>query len=355
METMTIYRCPNCGGEIKYDSEQQKLACPYCDTTFDIDVMESYNRQFNENKEDKMDWKSEEKEIFVDDSLVVFSCQHCGGQIIGNEQTIATTCPYCNSPVIMDRNISKQLKPDYVIPFKLDKDDAKNKLQEFFKDKPFLPKDFKEGSILDEIKGIYVPFWLYSCLADVKQQYKATREHHYSDSRYNYTETSYYALVREGTIEFNNVPVDGSSKIDDQFMQSIEPFDFKEAVDFNSGYLAGYFADRYDENSKVSEKKANSRIRNTTNNVFKNTTNQYHSCILENSSIEFKNKEVDYYLLPVWILNVNWNNKMYPMMMNGQTGKFIGDLPADMKQFWKTVAKITAIVALIIFVFLSVK
>lgn len=351
---MIVYRCPNCGGEIKFDSDKQKLSCPYCDTVFDIETLIEYQNQCQEVKDDKIDWQVKNShDIFIDDSLVMYSCKNCGGEIIGNNQTVATNCPYCNSPVIMDKNISDQLKPDYVIPFKLDKEDAKAKLQEFFKDKPFLPKSFKEDSMLDEIKGIYVPFWIYNCTADVKQQYKATRESYYSDGKYNYTETNYYSLIREGTVEFSNVPVDGSSKIDDEFMQSIEPFDFNEAVDFNSGYLAGYLADKYDENSKIGETKANSRIRNSTNEVFKACVSGYNHKILENSSIELKDKKVDYYFLPVWILNLSWNNKIYPLMMNGQTGKLVGDLPADKKEFWKSVVRNTIIATLIIIIFSS--
>ena len=351
METMIVYRCPNCGGEIKFDSDKQKLACPYCDSVFEIATLKEYQKQYQEIKEDEMAWDEiADHDVFSDDSISVYSCENCGGEIIGNSQTVATTCPYCNSPVIMNKNVSNQLKPDYVIPFKLDKEDAKAKLQEFFKGKPFLPKTFKTNSTLDEIKGIYVPFWIYNCTADVKQQYRATKTRHYSDSRYDYTETKYYSLIREGNIEFNNVPVDGSSKIDDEFMQSIEPFDFNEAVDFDSAYLAGYLADRYDENSKVSESKANSRIRNSTNTIFKNCISGYDHKILENSSIELKNKKITYYFLPVCILNLSWDDKIYPLMMNGQTGKLIGDLPADKKEFWKVVARNTIIITLVIFV-----
>lgn len=354
METMTVYRCPCCGGEIQFDSEQQKLACPYCETTFEVETLKSYESQRQGIKEDQMDWQSENSyEVLDDDSLVNYSCQHCGGEIIGNQQTIATTCPYCSSPVIMNENVSNQLRPNYVIPFKLDKKEAKIKLQEFFHGKPFLPKSFQKDSKLEEIKGIYVPFWVYSCMADVKQQYKASKVRHYSDSEYDYVETKYYSVVREGVVEFDNVPVDGSSKIDDEFMQSIEPFDFKEAVDFNSGYLAGYFADKYDENSNTSEKKANTRIKNTTNVIFANSVKGYCNKILENSSIDLKNKQVDYYLLPVWILNLSYKDKTYPLVLNGQTGKLIGDLPADMKQFWLSVVVIGLIIAVIMMVLLS--
>lgn len=354
MTTMTVYRCPCCGGEISFNSDNQKLVCPYCDTAFEVETLRMYDKQLQELQEDEMEWSDVfEHDTLDNEGIIMYSCENCGGEIIGNKETIATSCPYCGSPVIMNKNVSGQLRPNYVIPFKLDSKDAKEQLLNFFKGKAFLPRNFKNASTLDEIKGIYVPFWTYHCLADVKQQYKATRISHYSDDEYHYTKTKYYSLTREGTVEFNNVPVDGSSKIDDEYMQSIEPFNFNEAVDFNTAYLAGYFADKYDEDSKTSEPKANKRIKNSTEGIFSSTVTGYSTSQIEHSTIQLKNKHVDYYLLPVWILNLKWNDKIYCLMMNGQTGKLIGDLPADMKLFWKSVLIITAISAIIIYIILG--
>lgn len=42
-------------------------------------------------------------------------------------------------------------------------------------------------------------------------------------SKYNYTETCFYAIIRSGTLTFERVPVDGSSKMPDDLMESIEP------------------------------------------------------------------------------------------------------------------------------------
>ena len=354
MDTMTIYRCPSCGGEISFDSSEQKLVCPYCDTSFEVETLKEYEKQLLSQQDDKMDWQVEQdSELLEDENIIMYTCENCGGQIIGDRETIATSCPYCSSPIIMNKNVEGQLRPDYVIPFKLNKNDAKKQLLAHFKGKPFLPKNFKEDSKLDEVKGIYVPFWAFNCRVDAKQQYRATKVSHYSDRNYNYTKTKHYLITREGTVDFDGVPVDGSSKIDDEYMQSIEPFNYQDAVSFEMAYLAGYFADKYDEDSTVCEPKANQRIKTTTENVFAGTVNGYTTKIIERSNLNLENKHVDYYLLPVWILNLKWNGKIYPMMMNGQTGKLIGDLPADMKQFWIFTAIVFVIVTLVFLVVLT--
>lgn len=355
MSEMTIYRCPCCRGEISFNSDQQKLVCPYCDTSFEIETLEQYNNELNKKLKNKMDWnKVKKNDTFEDQDIIVYTCKNCGGQIVGDINTIATSCPYCDSPVVLDENVTGQFIPDYIIPFQFDKEDAKKKLYFYFNDKNFVSRAFKKESSLDEIKGIYVPFWIYHCQANISQQYRTTKNRYYSDHDYDYTETKHYLSLREGTIQFDNVPVDGSSKISDEYMQSLEPFDFSQAVEFRQAYLAGYFADKYDEDAQSSEKKVNKRIQNTSKEMFKLTVSHFSSADLEKSQIELENKQIDYYLLPVWILNITWNKETYVFMMNGQTGKMIGDVPTDMKLFWRYVAIVTFVVGFVVLIFLQV-
>ena len=105
--------------------------------------------------------------------------------------------------------------------------------------KKLLPKIFKDQNHIDEIRGIYVPFWLFDTEADANIRYRGTRTRFWSDSRYDYTETSFYLINRGGSIGFEKVPVDGDSKIPDDLMESIEPFEISEAVAFQPAYLAG--------------------------------------------------------------------------------------------------------------------
>ena len=198
-----------------------------------------------------------------------------------------------------------------------------------------LHKGFKDENHIDEIKGVYVPFWLYEADADAKFRYRATRIRTWSDSNYDYTDTSYYALIREGHIGYEKVPVDGSSKIDDELMQSIEPFDITQAIDFDSAVLSGFMANRYDQDADSLANIANERIKQTTVNAFNATVMGYNSVICEHSSIRLNNGKVIYALLPVWILSTSWKDENYIFAMNGQTGKFVGNLPCDNGVYFK--------------------
>ena len=182
---------------------------------------------------------------------------------------------------------------------------------------------------IDEIKGVYVPFWLFDTDVDAKVRYKATKIRTWSDSDYNYTQTSYYMVHRGGSVGFEYVPVDGSTKMADDLMESIEPYDFKDAVDFQTAYLAGYLADKYDVNAEESIGHANRRIRQSTEDAFRATVKGYSGVVVENSNVRLENSRVKYALYPVWILNTTWQGKKYRFAMNGQTGKFVGNLPTD--------------------------
>ena len=269
------------------------------------------------------------------DSLRVYGCKQCGGEIVADETTGATHCPYCGNPVVLTGHFAGLLKPDLVIPFKVDKKAAIAALQNHYKGKLLLPRVFKDQNHIEEVKGLYVPVWLFDTDADAFVQYRATRNRTWSDSEYNYTETSYYAVLRSGGIGFENVPVDGSTKMDDTLMESIEPFDISGAVPFKTAYLPGYLADKYDVDAASSIERANQRIKQSTEDAFRSTVMGYSSVTTENSNIHLQNGKARYALYPVWILNTDWNGKKFTFAINGQTGKIAGDLPMDKGAFWK--------------------
>lgn len=333
------YKCPCCGGAIGFDTQVQKMKCPYCDTEFEMETLRQYDEELKGDAEaEDIKWETGEGNEWTEaetEGLRVYVCKSCAGEIVGDETLAATLCPYCNNPVVMMGQFKGDLKPDYVIPFKLSKEKAMEGLKNHLKGKALLPKSFKSESRIKEIKGIYVPFWLFEADADARVRYKCTRVRHWSDSNYNYTETKHYSVRRSGGIGFNRIPVDGSSKMADDLMESIEPFEFSDAVDFQTAYLAGYLADKYDVDAKQSVERANDRVRKSTEAVFRDTVEGYTTVTPESTNIKLKNGKAKYALYPVWLLNSTYKDKTYTFAMNGQTGKFVGDLPTDWGAFWR--------------------
>ena len=264
MGNLQEYKCPCCGGAIEFNSKLQKMKCPYCDTEFEIETLQGYEKELQNEQSDDMTWETSAGSEWQEgeaEGLRVYTCKSCGGEIVADANTAATSCPYCNNPIVMTGQFEGSLRPDYVIPFKLDKKAAKEGLMKHLSGKRLLPKIFKDQNHIDEIKGVYVPFWLFDTDAEAHIRYRATKVRSWSDSEYDYTETKHYMIHRGGTVGFERIPVDGSSKMPDDLMESIEPFDFKEAVKFQMPYLAGYLADKYDVSEEESVGRANKRVK----------------------------------------------------------------------------------------------
>lgn len=364
MASLQDYKCPACGGALEFDSSIQKLKCPFCDSTYEMSEFEKKDEELNQQEEGKAedapeieegmdsDWDITAGTDWNDgetDGLKSYICKSCGGEIVGSDTLAASSCPYCGNPVVVMDQFKGMLKPDVVIPFKLDKKAAKAGLMKHLSNKKLLPKVFKDQNHIDEIKGIYVPYWIFDADVDADIQYDATKVAVWSDKDYEYTKTSVYKVIRGGNVAFDHVPVDGSSQMPDDLMESIEPFDYSQAVDFQTAYLAGYFADKYDVTAEQCVTRANERVKASTQEEFAKTVMGYTTVMPKSSRVNIKNGKAKYGLYPVWILNTTWNGEKYLFAMNGQTGKFVGNLPVDKGAATKWQLIITAGVAVAAF------
>lgn len=338
MGTIREYECPCCGGIVQFDIASQQMLCPFCDTTFTLETLDAYNATKQKNKDSNINWNTDSTQEWQEgeqEGMVVYKCESCGGEIIADATLGSTSCPYCDNNVVFTGQFTGTIRPDYVIPFKVDKNMAKAALNDHMKGKRLLPKVFKDKNHIDEIKGIYVPFWLFDADVDASVAYKATTVRTWSDSDNNYTETKYYQVSREGEIAFDKIPVDGSSKMPDDLMESIEPYNYQDNLEFAPSYLAGFLADKYDVDIDNSIDRANYRMKSSTESSFRKTVQGYSTVEVDNSSINISNGNVKYALLPVWILNTSWQNNKYTFAVNGQTGKIVGDLPVDKGAYWR--------------------
>lgn len=352
---VTNYKCPACTGPLHYAGDSGKLECDYCGSSFSVEeiealyadkledsVEESQQQAEAESQEKENEWGEEAEK------LRTYSCPSCGAELICDETIAATSCPYCGNPTVIPGQFHGGLKPDYVIPFKLDKEAAKAALKKFYKGKKLLPKAFSDENHIEEIKGVYVPFWLFDGKASADIRYHATRVSSYVRGDEQITITEHYKVRRAGTVNFARVPVDASSKMPDAHMDSIEPFDYSEIKEFSTAYLAGYFADKYDVSEADCKSRASSRVSNTVESLVHSTAFGYTTCMPEQKNVSVNPKKASYVLLPVWMLSTRWNGNNYLFAMNGQTGKLIGDLPVSMGMFWKWFFKISAPIAAVL-------
>ena len=365
---VTNYQCPACTGPLHFDSATGKLTCDYCGTSYEVSEIEALfaekEQKATEAKKDADRKSAQQKQQAQAEGwdtsdlggdwgqdaagMKSYSCPSCGAELICDESTAATACPYCGNPSIVSGQFSGSLKPDFVLPFKLSKDDAVKALKAHYKGKPFLPRQFTNENHVQEIKGVYVPFWMFDGKATGSAQYEATRSRCYTSGDYEVTETDHFDIFREGSISFEKVPVDASSKMPDDYMDSIEPFDYKELKRFSTAYLPGFLADKYDVSVEDCHERADTRCEGSLVAALGDTVTGYDSCVPVSHDVKLRRGKVHYALLPVWLLCTKWQGKNYLFAMNGQTGKLVGDLPTSAGKFWGTFAAISAVLTALI-------
>ena len=324
------HKCKNCAAVLKFNPHNQNWKCEYCKSEFTKEELDEYEKSIGKEeltKESKAD-KLEKNENGMD----IYSCPNCGAEIIADENTSATFCVYCKNTAILKNKLVGEFNPSMVIPFHLTKEDAVAAFTKFRKGKPLAPKEFTDPKNIDEIRGIYIPFWLFDYSVDGTLNAEGKKVATWTSGDYIYTKTDIYNVVRSGSMNFNKIPVDGSTRFADDLMNSIEPFDYKGLVDFDYSYLSGFLAEKYDVDSNKAGNDALNRAYQTTTSQFKSTINGYSSVNVRNTNYRPVSSKSDYALLPVWLLNIKYKDKLYPFAMNGQTGKMIGDIPVDKKK-----------------------
>ena len=345
---ITNYQCPACTGPLHFASGSGKLECEYCGSAYDVAEIEALYAGQEEKAEaafQETEAKGETGELGEEpawdtsalqedwgadsEGMKAYSCPSCGAELICDATTAATSCPYCGNNTIVPGQFGGTMKPDYVIPFKLDKKAAVAALKKHYSKKFFLPRAFSSGNHLEEVQGIYVPFWLFDAGAEADCRFHATRSHTHTDGDYRVTVTEHFDVRRSGTMEFERIPVDGSKKMPDDYMDSIEPFDYAGLKSFSTAYLPGYLADKYDVTAQESMERADRRCHNSAFDQMRRDISGYEVVNQVGGNVRLHRGKVHYVLMPVWTLRTRWKNQDYLFMMNGQTGKMVGDLPVS--------------------------
>lgn len=318
-------RCPSCRSSIKFNAKLQKWKCEYCGSEFTLEEMQKHSDNASGEKKNRKDAKVEDDNI----EYVSYHCESCGAEIIADSETAATFCVYCGNTAILQSKLSGRFAPDLVIPFKKTKEEAIEAFKGLSKGRPLMPKDFNNEKNIEKIRGIYIPFWLFDInnSGDIEMSATTVDTWRVGDTRY--TKTNYYKVVRGGTMDYTKVPIDGSTRFDNDIMNTIEPFDYNELVPYNHAYLSGFYAEKYDQEAKDVFAEAADRSINSTKEVFKNDTRGYTTKTIVKDTVIAKENNRYYALLPVWMVNVKYKDKMHIFAMNAQTGEFIGNIPLD--------------------------
>lgn len=334
------YQCPACGGPLRYDGAKALLVCDHCDSEFALADIEARYAAKQESAEERAQavagnagGAAQAGAATEAESLNgAYVCSSCAAELVCDDTTAVSECPYCGNPVVAAGRFSGDFRPDLVIPFKLDRKAAESALAEHYKGKVLLPKSFAGGNRIKEVQGVYVPFWLMDADAAGSATFEATRTRRHYEGDDEVIETDHFNVEREGSVSFERIPVDGSSKMPDAHMDAIEPFDYGALVPYSVAYMPGFVANRYDEDAETCRGRAEKRIDTSVRQALENSIEGYDDVTCDSCEVEKNWADPVYALMPVWMLGTIWEGEQFLFAMNGQTGRLVGDPPVDKKK-----------------------
>ena len=331
------YQCPACGGPLRYDGAKAMLVCDHCDSEFGVAEVEARYAVKQQAAESKA--RAEAAAIneaqargAAEGLNATYRCSSCAAELVCDDATAVTECPYCGNPVVAAGRLAGDFRPQLVIPFKLDRNAAKAALANHYKGKALLPKGFVDGNRINELQGVYVPFWLMDASARANATYTATKTRRRREGDDEIVDTDHFDVERAGTMSFSRIPVDASTKMPDAHMDAIEPFDYSALVPFSVAYMPGFVANRYDEDAATCRPRTEKRVDASAGQALRTSVEGYDSVSCQRCDVDKDWAEAVYALLPVWMLGTTWEGRQFLFAMNGQTGRLVGDLPVDKKK-----------------------
>lgn len=319
------YKCPDCGADMAYDSKTGMLLCDSCGHTLPADEyrspVEEPIKDFDEFEEQTQAGAFEENEA------AQYQCKNCGAVLITDADTTATTCSFCGAPMVLGDRLAGDLRPARIIPFKISKSQAQEAFTKWCRKGLLTPKGFMSAERIKNITGMYVPFWLYDLNGRGEVHADCTKVRTYESGDYIYTETRYYDVYRKVDLNYLKIPADASEKMNDQMMDLLEPYQYGELKDFNTPYLAGYIAEKYNYTDRELFGRVKQRVSKYVTQFIHSTINGYTTTIMRDQWTDVKQRNAYYTLLPVWMICYDYEDSEHTFAMNGQTGKIVGKPP----------------------------
>ena len=282
--------CSNCSGKLIFNPASQQLECAACGSKFYPEDVKDINADIHSKYYDTR----------------VYTCAHCGAEVITSDTEVSTFCVYCGNPSINFTRISKECRPDGIVPFQITREQAIENVKLKFQKNPIIPKEVKAKAVPENFRGIYVPYWVINARFTEADYLSGMVKNNKRD------EKRYYQ--RAGKCSFANVPIDGSSILNDEVSMKLEPFIFNAAKDFDEA-AANRCHKLFLDETLTKKKKKKPKLED---------------------SIYWIDIQDDplYMMMPVWFFTFKYKEKPYTILVNGQTGKVVGTMPWEEKRIY---------------------
>jgi ribosomal protein L37AE/L43A len=339
------YACPGCGARVEFAAGTGALKCPYCGHE------EAVAKPVRMIREHPISELAHRPRTAL--ASHVWTCQKCGATT--DSDALAKTCQFCGAPLVDAGLANKQIPPEAVLPFDVDRAGVRSALRTWIKSRRFAPRNFRSVSEAESLSGTYVPHWTFD--ADTRSDYDGQRGDYYwvtetyttTVNGQSQTQTRQVRKTRwtyaSGTVAraFDDVMVRGTTRLMDDHQDKLEPWPLERAVPYQPDYLAGYAALRYDVEPEdglgVAKQEMAHVIADDCRRDIGGDEQRLHAVSTSYAHVMYK-----LVLLPVWVVAYIYAGKSWQVLVNGRTGEVIGSRPYS---WWKISFAVLAALAVI--------
>ncbi|MBI9104078.1 MAG: hypothetical protein JEY99_16805 [Spirochaetales bacterium] len=331
------FPCSNCGADLEFKPGTSSLVCPYCQTENTIESSEETIIEEKDFAETLLKLKNQEaNEETVD--MIVTKCDTCGAEVSLGENQTGGECAFCGAAIVAQGKSEKVLKPESLLPFKVTKNEAAANFKTWLKKRWFAPKQLKQYARVDGLKGIYSPFWTFD--SDTETSYSGQRgDYYYTTESYTTTEdgksvtktrqvrhTRWRSASGHVCNNFDDILVHASDRMEQKYVDELEPWDLENLAPFNTSYLPGFQVESYSIDLEGGLDIAKDKMASEINYSIRNDIGGDEQRITSKST-SYDNLKFKHILLPVWMSAYNFKGKVYQFMVNARTGEVQGTRP----------------------------
>lgn len=345
------FPCPSCGAFMVYSPESQGLKCDYCGTEIDITREEADIKEYDFNSLDELyshQWIEENQ---------IIKCESCGGETVISSNELTSNCVFCGSAHVVVEEMKEGIPPESLIPFMITLAAAKENINKWLSGKFYAPKELKELKKLDLLKSVYIPYFTYD--SDTSTFYTAQRGDHYYVTRTKVvdgkTKTVRERRTRWRRVEgvyknnFDDVLVHASRKVEEKLIGDMKSFDLSKLENYQEAFLIGHHAERYGKSLLDGWEDAKGIMYHT---IYSGIRSQVggDEFRLTHHQTNYGEPKFKHILLPIWMTNYAYKEKMYHVYINGQTGRVVGEYPKSIVKILLTILGFIGLSLLIYFI-----
>lgn len=328
--------CPSCGSRLHYSASTKKITCEYCG--YLEDVNEANDKVVEKSLHDAIAKVTD----FIPEQTGkrVYDCVNCGANFMVDSDQVRINCGFCGSTKVNVEAFDHQyIEPSGIVPFYVSRSEADNIFKKWVSRGWFHPSKLKKLDEVEQLHGVYLPFWTFDAQADA--EWSGEAGHYYYETKMVRVNGKMQQkrvrkirwTYRSGRLShfFDDILVVAANGLTQKDVERILPFRLSEVVNFDPRLMVGWEAEIYnvevDDGYKRGEVIMDYKLRNMCSAQLGGDT-QRNLHVTNNKY----NQTFKHIILPIWLCSYYYNNKLYHFTINGQTGKVYGKKPYS---WWK--------------------